>query len=235
MAKREWVKLPTAWINDGGLKSFGWKTNGSGNVAALMLLIVIAHRVDEETGLVKATYSELQDATLLSRTKISQGLQILVERDLIANVLGVRSHYRLSGHGQTPWGKLPAKKLYRDDVVQAFSRFTLRHKAELSALKLFLFLIARRDNATNLASASFKTMSSSTGILEHDIRSALDILVLNGLIHIEPLRRVNGEGYFHAYRIAHIDPFRHMGTSGRSDEIADNSFADLVHVTQTLS
>ena len=227
MARREWVQLPTAWINDGGLKNFGWKKNGSAKVAALMLLIVIAQRADEETGIAKATYTELQDATLLSRTKISEGLKILAGRDLVESMPNARSHYRLCHHGAKPWGKLPFKGLYNGDLVHAFSRITLRHASELRALKLYLYLIARRDNATNLAAVSFEKIRAGTGILEHNLRTAIDLVVLYGLVHVERIKRESENGYYNAYRIAHVDPYRHMGTSGRSDETTANLFSDL--------
>ena len=36
----EWVSLPTAWIEAGGLKKFKWASAGGHRVAALMVLMV---------------------------------------------------------------------------------------------------------------------------------------------------------------------------------------------------
>jgi len=33
---RKWVKLPSRWIENGGLKKFLWKNGGSDNTAAPM-------------------------------------------------------------------------------------------------------------------------------------------------------------------------------------------------------
>jgi hypothetical protein len=48
MAIRAWVRLPTSWIEAGGLKNLKWVPGGGGsdNAAALMALTVISHAAD---------------------------------------------------------------------------------------------------------------------------------------------------------------------------------------------
>ncbi len=60
MALRDWVRLPTDWIQDGGLQAFRWSADrGSAQTAALMCLAAIAHHADEETGVAKLTYDQI--------------------------------------------------------------------------------------------------------------------------------------------------------------------------------
>jgi hypothetical protein len=78
MAMRDWVRLPSKWIEEGHLADLRWKseeTVGSDNVAALMVLSPIAHNADDE-GLAKCTYDQLCLATGLSRSKVSNGLSV---------------------------------------------------------------------------------------------------------------------------------------------------------------
>ncbi len=43
MPLTEWVRLPTAWIENNGLRHFRWGASGSDHIAALMSLMAIAH------------------------------------------------------------------------------------------------------------------------------------------------------------------------------------------------
>ena len=146
MAIRKWVSLPSAWIDGQGLKNFQWKDGGSDNIAALMALIVIAHRADQETGMTKATYDQLCAATGVSRAKLSRGLSLLEKRSIVRRWQDGRSSFQLTGYNLNGgWCKLPAKpRSNTGSVVEAFRHFRLRSKAELNALKLYLLFAARR-------------------------------------------------------------------------------------------
>jgi hypothetical protein len=57
MAMRDWVRLPSRWIEDGGLSDLEWgvgKPSGSDYTAALMVLAPLAHHADGD-GLAKCT------------------------------------------------------------------------------------------------------------------------------------------------------------------------------------
>jgi hypothetical protein len=74
MVLREWVRFPSKWIQDGGLKQLRWSgggTRGADNTAALMTLTAIAHHADDERGLAKLTYDQLCTITGLSRAKLA--------------------------------------------------------------------------------------------------------------------------------------------------------------------
>lgn len=128
MERPQWVRLPTDWIRvHRGLKNFEWKLRkGADNVAALILLIVIAHHADADNGLAKLNYDQLQQLTELSRAKIAAGLAVLTAQSLIIRDDEGRSSYRLAHYNLSGgWGKLPAQGLYKYGVA-VFRDFHLR-------------------------------------------------------------------------------------------------------------
>lgn len=220
-----WVKLPSQWILDGGLKDFRWKqAEGGKEIAALILLIVIAQHAPD--GAARLPYSALSEKAGLSRAMVSAGLKILKSRDLIE--YEDRSTYALYNYslGQT-WAKLPAKGLYRNGVCIPFQYFHLRSATELFALRLYLLLIAFRDNETNYATISYDKMCEYSGLSRKDIRSALSFLASLGLVHVDNLESLDqftkngGQVTFNRYRLAKLEPYRHAGTSGRAGLISD--------------
>ena len=214
---KPWVKFPTGWMEAGGLKAFRWKQGeGSANVAALMVLTVIAHNADEEHGVAQVTYDRFQAATHLSRPKISDGLKTLVDRSLIERV-NAQSTYRIVDFDPSRgWGKFPARGLYRQDAIPAFKEFHLRHATELDALKLYYSAVARRDNDTNLARMNYETIENYAGIPRNRIKSALSLLAVNNLLHVEHVPSwANEHGVSNAYRLAHLETNQHMGNRGR--------------------
>ena len=138
-----------------------------------------------------------------------------------------RSIYRLANYRTNGgWGKLPARRLYSGDHIAAFEEFYLRRPVELTALKLYLLFVARRNDDTNLAHISYDTINDYAAIDQSRIKSGLSVLAAQGLIHVEHRpSSVSNFGISNAYRLAHIDPHRHMGTTGRSLEFGD--YVDL--------
>ena len=210
---RKWVKLPSRWIENGGLKKFLWKNGGSDNTAALMALIVIAHHADEDTGMAKMTYDDLCKATDISRAKLSKGLCLLEDRGIIKRWQNGRSSFQLVGFDpKRGWCKLPASRLYEEKVVEAFRHFYLRSKTELNALKLYLLFAARRDRLTNFAIISFDKISEYSGIQRNKIKAATSLLASLSLVYIEPVPSKTNDYVANAYRLTGLDSYRHMGT-----------------------
>lgn len=219
-----WVKLPSQWIEAGGLRDFGWaRGQGANNLAALMALTVISHHIDLGTGVARLSYDMLCEKTSLSRAKISAGLDILATRGLLDRGRNGRSSYGLAGYDpDLGWAKFPAEGLYHFGVVAAFTGFHLRLRTELDALKLYFLFAARRDRRTNLAKIKYETIEDYSGVPRDCIRRALSLLAANGLVHVERVpSEVTDSGYASAYRLAHLDSYHHMGTTGRSDLFAD--------------
>jgi hypothetical protein len=218
-SRQLFAKLPSKWIEDGGLKQFQWTRGRSDETASLMLFIVIVQSADPVSGIVRLTYEEFNSATELSRAKIAAGLEILSQRKLIVRGEHGRSSISLVGHDPDKgWAKLPVRGLYTGATVAAFRNFKLRCKAELDALKLYLLFAARRDRSLNMAPISYEKIEDYSGVKQAAIKPALNILAANALVHIERFASHRaGGGIAHAYRLAHLDSYRHLGTRGRDD------------------
>lgn len=215
---KDWVKLPTTWINEGGLKNFRWdRGQGSNNIAALMVLTVIAHHADSETGNASVTYDALGNATGLSRAKLSAGLSALEEQNIIERrIEQKRSTYKLIGMARSGWGMFPAKRLYSGDAIRFMGDLNLRKIVELNALKLWFLFIARRGTDTNAANISYDKIEEYTGISRDKIRSGISFLVTHGMVHVDHIPTDKSKyGVSNAYRIPYILPYKHFGTSAR--------------------
>jgi hypothetical protein len=218
---RDWVMLPTRWIEDEGLRAYKWTgtgTPGSTFVVAFLALIAIAQHAEQETGVATLTYDQLTEAIGVSRTKLAAAIAVLRERRLVekTDALG-RSGYRLVGYDLTGgWAKLPARALYVGGRMPDFADFSLRSVHEFNALKLYLTLVSRRDRKTNQAKLSYDGIMAYTGMSRDRIKGALNVLTGRGLVHVDHLpSKFSAHGVSNAYRIAHIEATRHMGTTGR--------------------
>jgi hypothetical protein len=217
-----WVKLPSRWIEREGLREFRWvRGEGSDNLAALMALAAICHQANDETGTVRLTYDSLCEATTLSRSKLSAGLNILVERGQLERGTDGRSSFRLAEYDpKSGWAQFPAAGLYRDGIIYAFKHLHLRQPAELHALKLYFLFASRRDRRTNVAMITYEKIEDYSGVGHNGIRRALSWLAVQGLVHVERVpSSISDDGVANAYRLAHLETRRHMGTSGRIDEL----------------
>ncbi len=226
----QWVALPTAWIEADGLKRFKWTKNGGRKTAALMVLMVVAHHADRDEGVARLTYDAMVAATGLSRATISVALKLLEKRGLIERPDDRgRSAIALVDFDRTVrgWGKLPVKGLYSGSAFAPFAHFTLRSITELDALKIYLLFVARRNNATNQVNLTYDGIEERSGVSRERIRAALSLLAGAALVHIDHVKSTTSEhGMANAYRLTHVDPHRHLGTTGRSTEASD--FTDLL-------
>lgn len=221
----KWVRLPTTWMLDRTmppLNNYRWSgIEKSDNIAALMLYICIAQqtsqRDDEPTvfGMVSLSYSQLCVLTSLSRAKVSAGINIL-SRDRLVDIdrTDKTNTYALVGLKKTGggWAKLPAENMYdkKREQIKPFYEFKLRQRVELDALKLFLLLIALRDNKKNHATPSYRTITQYTGIPEAKIRAAISLLVNLEMIHVQKYGpTIEKRNNF--YRIIGIDNNKHGG------------------------
>ena len=222
-----WVKIPTKWILDKDvllLKKFRWQGSDKSNyIAALMLYIAIAHHANRKIndefstiGCAKLSYSKLEEITSLSRAKIAGGLKILQSNGLIQkNILQKTNIFKITNYEKKGgWAKLPAKTMYTESLknIRPFIEFKLRQKHELNALKLYLLLVALRDNNRNLATPKYETISAYTGILRGNIRSAISLLVNLNMIHVQKYGDPDElEKRSNTYRIIGIENYRHSG------------------------
>ena len=92
------MRLPTGWINEKRLSELHWEAGGKGsdNSAALLCLAAIAHHASMTDGTARVTYGPLCKATGLSRSKLSDGLDVLEKMKLIERGVRGRSTYALN-------------------------------------------------------------------------------------------------------------------------------------------
>lgn len=221
MALLKFVRLPNGWIEDYDLKRLSWSRNGVDALTALMTLMVIAQHADQETGEARMTYDDLQRATGLSRTTIAGGLGIL--EGWLVDRKGQSNFTLLNFDQYGGYAFLPAKPLYNArGRVSFFQEFKRRKAVELDALKLYLLIVSRRDRNTNLAHITYDKIVEYTGMDRDNIKTAISILAANGMVHVEHLpRQISQYGFSSAYRLVHLDAYRHMGTIGQNLDITD--------------
>ena len=214
------AKLPTRWIEQGGLKEFRWAAAGSDHCSALMVLMAIAHHIDLEAGIAHITYDRLADVTSLSRAKVAAGLAKLEAEAIILRQRHGRSSYELVDYDpKLGYAQLPARGLYHNGVIDGLSEFRLRRRAELDALKLYFTFAARRDRETNMAHITYDQIEDYCGVQRPFIRPALTVLGANGLLHVERLTTAQSQfGVANAYRLTHLNSHMHMGTIGRNSD-----------------
>ena len=107
--------------------------------------------------------------------------------------------------------------MYSGGRIAAFMDFRLRRVAELDALKLFYLFIAHRDRATNLANIGYDKIEEYSGVKRARIRTAISYLASLSLVHVEYLpSKITSMGVSSVYRIVGVEPYQHMGTSGRA-------------------
>ncbi len=220
--------MPSFWLRDedrGVLKGMRWVgPEKADQIAALMVYIVLVHRAsneatpgDPDIGVARITYSGLSDITGLSRAKISGGLKILRELDAIdVESHGKSNSYRITSYKKkSGWAKLPTRGLYSKDgrTIPAFHQFHLRLKVELNALKLYLLILALRNDEMNYAKVSYKRLSERTGVPQTEVRSAISFLTALGLIHVDKESTdLNAYSTVNIYRPCHLDRYNHRGT-----------------------
>ena len=194
---RYWHRFPSA-TTLGALNQLRWSRDGelspASSTVALMLYVAL-HFMGEDvtedgplgipltTRIAAASYEDLMHAIGgKSRSLVAQGLERLEQLKLIARVGShQKRRYRLA-YSRTGWFKLPCQAIVRSGVILPFGNFTLRSRHELHALKIYLYLAARRDNLTTYTMASYEKIAAATGVPERYIRKALVTLTLCGLL-----------------------------------------------------
>lgn len=195
-----WCKVPSESVL-GALPQMLWRRTrqrtAASETAALMVYValILMSEVDEwplpqVAQIADATYDALQKATGLSRALVAAGVVRLVELDLIRpQGSHQQRRYLIVWKGTTRgWFKLPSMAIVRHQVILPFANFTLRSKHELHAMKLYLYLAARRPNGEEFTLASYENINDRIGVPERDVRKAISLLIGTGL-----LRNVNRE------------------------------------------
>lgn len=215
---RPFARMPRQWILDSGLRRFMWRgRDKSTHAAALMAYIAIVQRANN--GVAVLSLEQLAHATYLSRQKVHDATELLHAVGLVAKQSGTGrsgSAYTLCDYDKT-WQKLPALTVTEKGKALLFKDFHLRKKAELDALKLYLLLVAFRDDSDNSTKISYDKIEEYTGIERNSIKSAIDVLIHHNFIRLESLAPLNWDfGKMNVYRIRGVNSHLHRGTTGRS-------------------
>ncbi|AXV99832.1 hypothetical protein CJO81_03100 [Ralstonia solanacearum] len=132
------------------------------------------------------TYDDFSGLTGLSRKSISAGLRLLEARQMIRRCGSARTgDYHLEGlEPWKRWAKLPGQALLSPAKTSfvPLTRFDLRSKHELNALKLHLYYASVRDRSQAYSECTFETINKKTGVSERDIPKANSILLNAGLL-----------------------------------------------------
>lgn len=193
-----WAKIPTAWIReDQQLPDLSWGQFGSDGAAALMVLIALAIRLnqsntqrEEGTGFassVDVSYDNLQALTELSRTKVAGGLRVLEQFGIVETTRNGRSNrYELAGISESgKWSQLPQTYLLTaTEGLRGFSRFQLRHRNELNALKLYFLFLAYRNAKGNFTALGYDKISEISGLMRGDIAQGVGLLINHELVRV---------------------------------------------------
>lgn len=222
--RMSWAKLPSFWLRPitadqdgrdqapritegeqflavGGavypLKALLWRKDGSSSMAALMVLMALAIRLNKSlTGrefkpgearptTVAATYDELQRMTGFARGSISSGIALLVDLGAIRRVkVGRANQYEVVGLGENgQWCQLPQTSLLSADGTLSIKALP-RKRVTLHALKIYMVLLALRNQKLNSTSISYTAITKWTGVRREDIGPAITVLVCYHLVAV---------------------------------------------------
>ena len=156
-----------------------------------------------------ASYNDLEEATNLSRSMISQGLTRLINLKLINRVGSHQQRRYELAWSEGGWFKLPCQAIVSSGVILPFKNFTMRSRHELDALKIYLYLAARRPNHKPFSMASYETISESVKVTERHIRKALVTLSLCGLL-VDIRRNHEDEEKVYGPNMYYLTGHRHL-------------------------
>lgn len=228
---KEWVKMPSYWVRDKDnlplpdLKWIGAKK--ADQIAALMIYIILVQHANDsvtkdkkEIGLCSLTYTDIGDISGLSRAKISGGIKVLVNLQVISEISEGRNNiYKITNYGaNSGWAKLPARGLYDKNIekINAFHQFHLRTKNELNAIKIYLLIVSLRNNSINYAQVGYSKISEYTGIHRNEIKTAISLLINIDLIQVDSISsEINEYSTVNMYRLTKLEPYKHRGTTAK--------------------
>lgn len=186
---RPWAKLPSWWFRPGDealISLEGGQRAGTSQAALRVYLgLGAAERADATNFDVRASLSDLEDLTQLSRVMAQRGIHRAVEAGLITYAPGDRrtpslfSLVRAEGDGAGRWAKLP-----RQEVIDRVPTLPHRGANPLVALKLYLILLAGRPNDNTVVALKHKTLRDKSGAQTNQIRAGISLLAAAGLIHV---------------------------------------------------
>ncbi|SFU98495.1 hypothetical protein [Halomonas korlensis] len=182
-------KLPSWWMRDDlALKRFKGGRHLGNSIAALKILLAITVMCEVDGMFARVPYSVLMRITGLSRPMLPRGISLLEDSGLIqVDRSGHSSTYHLmTSPADLGWAKVPCIK-----VQEALAGLPNRGEAGLSALKIYIYLLAVRPNHVRHVFASYTMIRKRTGLQQKWVRPGLDILFSHLLIHIQKVEELD--------------------------------------------
>ena len=193
----DWSKTPTTWIRyDDLLRKFKVSDIGP-SIAGLRLYMTLAMRANFKptnelslSGTVRVTYTELEHLTHMSRASVAAGVNKLKNVGLIELLNEGRDNiYHLVDYDDARgWGKLPKKYLYgrtRHGEIEKIAAFSMRSRAHLNALKIYLLFIAFQTGRYGYALLSYDAITKYSGISREFIHPGISVLIDLHLINVD--------------------------------------------------
>lgn len=189
-----WAKLPTAWIRyDDKLRNFSVRDIGD-SIAALKIYLAIVlkanfkkDKVFDKGGCAAISFTEFEELTGMSRAMVSQGLKKLKREGLVTvEKAGRPNIYWLNNFDDGKgWSKLPKKYLFGKKKlgrIQKLTEFSMRHRAHLNALRVYLLLLTFKSG--NSALLSYDKITEYSGMTREHIHPAISVLIDMQLINV---------------------------------------------------
>lgn len=176
--------LPSEWIRNKRLKEFIATVRKGESIAALKCLLALNLYMDyylKETG--QISYNDLEDATNLSRPMVCTGINILLSMNIIEikeESSGRKARIYKFVINDKRWAKIP-----RDKTVSFIKNLNNRGMSSLSALKIYLTLLAVKMNKLDTVTIGYEKIREYTGLQSKDIKPGLQVLFEHRLIRIE--------------------------------------------------
>ena len=129
------------------------------------------------------SYNDLEDATNLSRPMVCTGINILLSMNIIEikeESSGRKARIYKFVINDKRWAKIP-----RDKTVSFIKNLNNRGMSSLSALKIYLTLLAVKMNKLDTVTIGYEKIREYTGLQSKDIKPGLQVLFEHRLIRIE--------------------------------------------------
>ncbi|WP_439672905.1 hypothetical protein AEMCBJ_33550 (plasmid) [Cupriavidus necator] len=210
-----WTKMPSAWLirTEGGpcpLAALDWATHRTHATAALVLLLVLAIRLnlshrgkpfDATRGHeVALSYDEMREMTGFAKATVLKAVMLLEGMGaIVSRKEGRRRVYALPQVAQSgQWCQLPQDYLLtrrgdkqygleleeppsRNHELKRLRGFPFGYRAGLNAMKLYVLFVALRNQRLDTTAISYDTIMGYTGMRRADIPEAFSLLVAHEL------------------------------------------------------
>lgn len=175
--------LPNWWFRDKSLLSNLRSDDTGTGIAAMKCLIALSVLIDFHSRDTDSSLSDLETITGLSRPMVVRGINRLQKQGVIeVDKTNYKNNYKLLVvSGDNRWAKVPV-----DKVRKELKLISNRGIAPFSALKIYITLLSLRYQDKIHVKITHETLRDYTKVQPNQIRSGLDVLFSNSMIHLMP-------------------------------------------------